>query len=272
MRYNRQGFPFYDVFDELTDWAASNQADSLETYLRYRRLRRDARLTPCPDYASTSVTSGGHARRPDLDSYAVINANTDTARRIIAEMSAQGTVDARATVLPVDLGYLPQWRQSDYMHFWSLIISGPDLGMRKGNQAAGRYEHRLAKKLAKKKVDLPRMNDSSLDAKQRAEEYFKFIDAFVNAIDDSSYGGTPARSVIGLIDPETSLGCQSEKLLAKMLGLPVKRVSPVRLLDTYSEAIQDHKLVYDLDELVRFGGVVVEAARGSILISRAVDV
>ncbi|MBX4190649.1 hypothetical protein KW794_01025 [Candidatus Saccharibacteria bacterium] len=92
LQYNREQYPYYEIFEELTDWASEHQATPLESYLHYRRLRRDAKLTPCPDYASTSITSGGHARRPGLDSYTVINANTDTARRIIEALGVSKDV------------------------------------------------------------------------------------------------------------------------------------------------------------------------------------
>lgn len=270
MHYNHELFPFYEIFDELTDWTQQTGASPLETYLRFRRLRRDTRLTPCPDYASTSITSGGHARLPGLKSYEVINANTDTSRRLISEMANQGTLDARATVLPADLGYLPGWRQSDYMHLWSLIIGGPDLGIRRRNQSSLRYQRRFDKKLAKNLVDVEKMNDKTTPAEQRAPEYFQFARSFAEAIDDPSYESAPARSVIGLVDPETSLGCQTEKLLGKLLGIPLKRVAPVRKIDIYAQAIEDHKLIEDMDQIIKFGGTIVEVATGGMLIVRAV--
>ena len=270
LHYNHEGFPYYEILDELTDWAYQNQANPLETYLRYRRLRRDARLTPCPDYASTSITSGGHARRPGLDSYTVINANADTARRIVAEMSAQGSLDARGTILPVDLGHLPVWKQSDYMHFWSLVISGPDLGIKRRNQTASKYQKNLDKKIDKKRVDIAKMNDPAEPATARAPEYFKFADAFVSALSENHSDSNPVRSVIGLVDPETSLGCQTEKLLAKILTIPVKRLSPVRKINSYNQAIEDHKLVEDMDEIIKFGGTIVEISRGELLIAQGI--
>ncbi|MBX4190648.1 hypothetical protein KW794_01020 [Candidatus Saccharibacteria bacterium] len=113
------------------------------------------------------------------------------------------------------------------------------------------------------------MNDSFLPADIRAIEYFRFAEAFVDALDDAQ-DSTSVRSVIGLIDPETSLGCQTEKLLAKMLSLPVKKLSPVRKINKYTEAIEDHKLISDIDEIIKFGGTVVEISNGSMLVAKTV--
>lgn len=269
--YNHDAYPFYDVLDELTDWTYANGATPLETYLHYRRLRRNAHLTPCPDYASTSLTSGGHARRPDLETYEKVSANTETARRTIVEMSSRGTLDARGILLPADLGYIPHWQQSDYMHLWSLVIGGPDLGMRRANHLASRYKSRIVKNLGKSGVDLHKMDDPMLPANERASEYFRFAETFAKTIDRDIQNATPVRSVIGLIDPESSLGCQTEKLLARLLGLPVRRISPAHFIDSYTGAISDRKLEKDFDTIVRFGGMVVEAAKGSILALKTIE-
>ena len=271
LQYSHEQFPFAAIFEELTDWSDSSSASPLETYLKYRKLRRDHALTPCPDYASTSITSGGHARRPDLKTQEVIAANTETARSMVALMSEQGSLEPRATLLPVDLGYIPAWQQSDYIELWSLVISGPDLGLRPSNANATKYENTLAIKMRESEVDVAKMNDSALAATERAYEYFKFARAFKETAGATAQDATPVRKVISLVDPELSLGCQTERLLAKMLAIPLKRVVAVRLIDNYTNAIGNYKLRHDLDDIVRFGGTVVQVAEGDMLTLKTAD-
>ncbi|MEK7152717.1 MAG: hypothetical protein AAB834_02115, partial [Patescibacteria group bacterium] len=195
--YSRDRFPFAGIFEDLTDQIPVTGVGPLEAYLLYQKERRRLGLTPCPDYASTSITSGGHARRDDLRGNIgeIIQANTRTARQMAVAMDGWG-VERTALVLPVDLGYIPGWKQSDYMDLWLHVIGGSDLGLKPGNQRATQYERAFANALDRSEVDLDRMNNSGLDAVARAGEYFRFAGAVALAMDEVGGNSTPVRKIL----------------------------------------------------------------------------
>lgn len=268
LHYTHDQFPFLGIFEDLTEWANSNNASPLETYLRFRNLRRNADpyLTQCPDYASTSITSGGHARRPDLNSKEVVDANTKTARSTLSLMAKQGTLNSRAVILPADLGYMPEWKQSDYMYLWSLVISGVDFSQTpKPSRRIRHFEQNLDNQLENFEVDMDIMNSRELSAQDRAKHYFKYAEAFAAAAKQASKDATRVRRIINLVDPKTSLGCQTERILARILAIPVERVVPVEPAKKISDAMPDYELVLDIEKIIEFGGTVIELSDSAML-------
>ncbi len=257
--YSPEQFPFAAIFERLTEYVQSHTVSPLELYLMYQRERRHARLTPCPDYASTSITSGGHARIPGLNMTQIITANTRTAREMVLLMHHQGTLDSDAVVLPVDLGHVPGWRQSDYIHFWMLIIGGYTFGS--GARRLQLYERTLADSL-RAHVDLARMNSFDLSADERAPEYFRFADACIQAAYTAKIDreATPARKIVSLVDPHISLGGQTERYFARTTGIPVYLPKAVQPAKTVSEALTAPTLARDVDTIIRYGGTVCEVA------------
>jgi hypothetical protein len=269
--YGRDEFPYAGIFEDLTLWAIDTQATPLEAYLYYRRARRELELTPCPDYASTSITSGGHARRDDLTNVEIIDSNTDTARRTVRLLATQGSADPRATILPVDVGYIRHWRQSDYMELWSLAISGIDLGLNGRAQRVAEYERRFEDSQKREMVNLDIMNDGAVDPRHRALEYFAFAKAFSQTARAQAVDATPVRRVVSLIDTDTSLGCQTERLLAKLLGLPVHKLVAVAPAESYEPAISDLELRGDFATFIRYGAASIDLASEAKLVTLCLD-
>jgi len=260
LRYSSYDFPFARVFDEIGEQGSDGSVGPLESYLYFRRRQRELELTPCPDYYSTSITTGGHARRDDLTSMEVIRANTTTARQTMALMARQGSIDSRGAVLPVDLAYVPGWSQSDYMELWSLIISGVDIGLRPTNANATKFEEALRHAYDVCEVDIEKMNDKTLSATERAAEYFQFADAFADVVQGHHEGvRTPVRRLVSLVDPGISLGCQTERLLARYLMIPTHRIVAMAPAEIGS-AVPNFALRNDIDTIISFGGTVVELA------------
>jgi hypothetical protein len=258
--YSPDRFPFAALFEGLTDYVQSHTCSPLDLYIRFQRERRRMRLTPCPDYASTSITSGGHARRPGMQMEQIIRANTRTAQQMVALMESQGALDRESVVLPVDLGKVPGWRQSDYILFWLLVIGGLDLRIRAGNARIKLFEKELEYALDAHQVDLKVMNDFALSAPERAPQYFRFADACAQAAQLSRVdrSATPARKIVSLVDPQQSLGGQTERYFARIIGVPVYLPRPVRPAQKLGDAIVVRSLARDVETIIRYGGTVCE--------------
>jgi hypothetical protein len=266
--YTPDRFPFAAIFIALTNYAQSHQVSPIELYLMYQKARQRARLTPCPDYASTSITSGGHARRPGLKMAQIIDANTRTARTMVALMEQQGTLDAESVVLPVDLGHVPGWTQSHYIHFWLLVISGPDIWVRPRGNALKVYEQCLEQAFVVHSVNLKVMNSVELTATERAPEYFRFADACITAARDAKVDvrATPSRKIMSLVDPHISLGGQTERYFARNINIPVYLPRAVQPAQTVGDVLTVRELARDVEVIISYGGTVCEVADGSALI------
>lgn len=266
--YNASRFPFAAIFERLTDQMQRRSLSPIDAYLLYQNERRHARLTPCPDYASTSITSGGHARRAGLKMEQIIAANTRTARDLVVLMDQQGTLDHQSVILPVDLGHIPGWRQSDYILFWLLIIGGFDLWIRPGNSQVALYERNLQAALEQFQVDLRLMNSFELSAAARAPQYFRFADACIWAAHQSKTDRRAAavRKIVSLVDPHTSLGGQTERYFARMLDIPVYLPRAVKPADKLGQAISTPRLARDVETIISYGGTVCEVADHAALV------
>jgi hypothetical protein len=249
----------------MTGLATERQFTPVEAYLWYETARRKEGLNPGPDYCSTAITNSGHGRNPDLSDRERIVRNTETAQRLMLELGQKGILHARSAILPADLGYVPHWKQSDYMTLWLSVIGGPDLGLRDTNRNATKFEEDIASSLEMMEVDLGRMNDRSLSPAERAPEYFKFAKAFGEVFEDPVNEPRPVHRVINLVDPQDSLGCRTERAFAHSLGVPSYSLVSSGPASTAHTTIGNLQLRSDLDDIVRFGGTTVQLLAGNIL-------
>lgn len=266
--YNGERFPFAAIFEWLTEHMQSRSISPLDAYLLYRSECRKARLTPCPDYASTSITSGGHARRAGLAMEQIIAANTRTARDLVVLMDEHGTLDRQSVVLPVDLGHILGWQQSDYILFWMLVIGGFDLWIRPGNSRIRDFERSLQSALKQTGADLKVMNSFKLTAEERAPQYFRFADACMQAAKESKADrrATSVRKLVSLVDPHVSLGGQTERYFARKLGIPVYLPRAVQPADELEQVLSARRLARDVEMIISYGGTVCEVADHSALV------
>lgn len=263
--YTADRFPYYGILDELTDQIRAEELEPIDAYLRFLDARDEQGLRPYFDYGSTSITTGGHALVPDKPMGEIIAANTNTAREMVTLMNQQGGLIGREVLLPVDLGYTG-WKQSGFMTFWSLVISGPDLrDLSADVQGLSVFERQFESNLHEFGVDLERMDDSKLDREARRPEYDSFINAYAATLMDGRVDCLPAHSLISLVDPDISLGCWAEKRLADRLDIPTQRVAPVKVA-SIDEAVTVSTLREDMKIITALGGTVCVAPRGSMLV------
>lgn len=258
LAYNRDNFPFAGVFEDLTEKANRYSQTPLEAYLWYQKVRQFRGLRPGPDYCSSSITSGGHARCPDIDSLAVIKKNTDTAQSYMSELAMAAVIHAKHVILPADLGYIPHWRQSDYITMWLATIGGIDLGLGTTNNNATRFEMALDRQLDIEEVDLELMNNSSMTGFERAIQYFKFAGAFTTATATLDREPHSVHRIINLVDTELSLGSRTERVFAHTKGIPVYAVEVAGPGPLAYDAIVNPVLRQDLELIVKYGAASVE--------------
>lgn len=262
--YTPDRFPYSEILGELTEEVRADGLSPFEAYDRFTIERDSRHLSPYFDYASTSITTGGHALYMD-NIGSIIEANTRTAREMVTLLDKQQTIVGQRVVLPVDMGKTG-WSQSEFMEYWSLTIAGPNAKELKtgfGGTPSG-FERYLGRYIRDWGVEVDVMNDSSVNREERRPEYEKFVQAYATAIGSLNVRCLPAYRMISLVDPDISLGCWAEKQLANRLDIPVQRVAPVKWA-SISEAVSFEPLHKDLSVIMAAGGTVCVAPRGSIL-------
>lgn len=265
--YEGASYPFSLIFNELTELA--KDMSPVEAYLRYDSLRRANGLHPGPDYCSTAITSSGHARNPNLPISDVITKNTETGQRLLVELTQKGIVDGRKAILPVDLGYVPNWKQTDYMSLWLMVIGGFNLGANNHNRAAGNFETTLEYCFDKHEVDVDVMNDRNLSPQTRAPEYFRFAGAFAEAfriaVSTAREEAHPAHRILNFVDPAESLGAATERAFGHAIGVEAFSVVSSGPAESPNDTITSPTLARDLSEIVGFGGATIQLLPGNML-------
>lgn len=271
-KYNREIFPFAGVFEDLTEVTIEQELSPLRAYVRYQQARQRYQLHHSPDYFSTSITSGGHARRPNVESRAIVEKNTENAQQLLGELAVAKVITPDRAILPADFGYVPHWRQSDYITLWLAVIGGPDFGKTKPDHEAAFFAMRLGTALEREAVNLDIMNNSKMEPQLRAPEYFKFTRAFANVVPRAPFRTRPVNRVINLLDPKDSLGCRTERVFAHTQNIPVFDINVAGPGPEALDVIEDDLLRKDLETIVSYGGTTVELLPGNQFVLREVPV
>jgi hypothetical protein len=195
----------------------------------------------------------------------VITRNTKSARLLAAELVSKDILHPHTMILPVDMGYVPGWGQSDWISFWLAVISGVDLGMRTNNPKLQKFRAELERQLDQDSVNLALLNDHEATAVTRAPEYFKFARAWSNLTAKHRPEPHSAHRLISLIDTKDSLGSQTERLFARLRGIPMYNVAVIG----GKSAFHSKALYRDLEIIVAYGGTTVEFLEGSSFVLKA---
>jgi hypothetical protein len=175
-------------------------------------------LPPCPDYFSTSVTSGGVARLAGVSYKDTVVRNAAISHKTMETLALCGAINPQRSLLPTDISanyLLKDWQQKDYITFWHLVISG----VRPTNFR--RLRLALDRACVDCRVDVDLLNNSRALASQRAPQHYKLTSAVKQAIDSTKSGVSfPVSRVVNLNDTDRSLGCRAERDLAGRLGIP----------------------------------------------------
>lgn len=267
--YNPDNFPFMAVFDELTGVAIDGDFSPIEAYVWYQNERAIKGLRPGADYCSTALTNMGHQRNPKNNPEDTIAKNTASARKMMLELTEAAAISPRDAILPADLGYIPAWKQSDYMGLWLCVIAGVDLDLRVANRGAGQFEQRVARALEMSEVSLEVMNDRGQPAEERAPEYFKFAGAYAAAVSGMDREPHSAHRLINLWDTSESLGCRTERLFAHTQNVPAYDVAVAGPGPSPHDAVRNASLRSDLDMVVSYGAAQAELLPGNNFVLRS---
>lgn len=263
--YTPDNFPYSEILAELTPQIADEGMAPTEAYMTFTQQRDERGLCPSFDYVSSPITTGGHALVPGRPMAGIIAANTHTARQMTSLLDMQGSLVGSEVVLPVDLGKTG-WNQSDFMTYWGLTISGPNLSELSSDvQGINGFEAQLARNLYEQGVDTDVMNDPTLDREERRVHYERFVRGYAATMADTNVTSLPAHRLISLVDPDISLGCWTEKRLADTLRIPSQSVVPVRVA-AMPEAMPLPTLGEDQRIRMALGGTVCAAAKGGTLL------
>jgi hypothetical protein len=216
--YTPARFPYSQILFELSERGSQNYIHPVEAYEMFLKACSRLNLLPCPDYFSTSVTSGGIARIAGVSYENAVIRNATISHRTMEILATAGAIDPRRSVLPTDISahhLLKDWQQKDYITFWHLVISGVrPHSFRKLRLA-------LDKAYTSRKVNMDLLNDSKAAPCDRAPQHYRLTSAVMDAIKSIGHGTPlPVNRVISLNDVDRSLGCRAERDLASRLLIP----------------------------------------------------
>lgn len=182
-------------------------------------------------YVSTAITSGGYRRNNSLSLNEVISRNNHAALLIADELQANKAphVTPYEVMLPVELGKVQGWKDTDYLLFYFAWLGGlTETGAAWLVEKLDEEAYREIRETA---------DDRSKSNEERWPNYEIFADAAITqlAVAATRRGGKRSEGadlLLQLIDFETSLGCRAEQLFADARGLD-------RLAPTFGTGVRD---------------------------------
>lgn len=250
-------YPLRDILTELTFETNDSGLDPFDAYVRFAEEMQRHELQAV-DYCSSSITSGGHARDTSLEMGQVIARNTDTALRLGEALFAVGQLDPRTAVEPVALGKVA-WPQSGYMTFWLATMAGLRSRGAGINQVVTGFRNDLLNRIDRSKNLDMAVFDARVAATERAPHYFAFAQLFADTV--KAYEPRPIRRLIRLVDPELSLGAQTENVFARLMQSGVFRAAVARTGLAPDESSLTPQLVDDTQRLIRFGATIFDTEK-----------
>lgn len=211
-------------------------------------------------YAQATITSGGHARNPNLSWLEIVKKNVAYGQGMAEELYKTGSLDPEKTIEATTLGLVNHWKESDYITFWLSTIGRPEFPGYGQAQQVREIHDRLNDELHKRGIDLETFNDYTLDAAHRAPNYFLLADAYADTL--STMDHTPVRRLVAVSEKGESLGVRTEEYFAKKLGarvygLALAQLGSLTLPDDYPAPT----LVQDTKSIVEYGGQIFDPRR-----------
>ena len=247
-------FSYRPLLRDLTAKALREQWDPYEAYRYFLHIERSLGLER-RTYLSTVITSGGHLYDPHNKKIEdVIERNTTSAILLTTQLVDDNQIVPESSIEPYMLGYTG-WKQSEYLEFWLMVIGGLELDDDSDIDVI-RTRHRIA--LEHAGVDLMRFN-SHVDPEKRAQEYFTMGATFATLY-EKEFRINPMKRMVRLIDPDKSLGAQTERVFARCIGMSVFTVTVVSSTDPDSLFDVKQTLVEDTQRLISFGATVFDTA------------
>ena len=171
-------------------------------------------------YVSTSITSGGYARDPNLSREQVIAANNRVGGLIAGSLSENESpvLESTNSMLPTELGHVKGWLDSDYILFYFCWLAGLSAS------GAAWVERQLKEPVYEETLRLAnrtkRDDGSRIPNEERWPYYKVFVEvtlanlSLAEALPDGNRA-EGSKLMLQLVDVERSLGCQAERMFAE---------------------------------------------------------
>ena len=245
-------FSYRPILRDLTLRVLREKWDPYEAYAYFLRIERSLDLKR-EVYLSTSITSGGHLHDPRNKKLEdIIERNTTSAILLANQLADDDQIIPQNSIEPFSLGYTG-WKQSEYLEFWLMVLGGLQLDDRDDIDVV-RSHHRIAFEHAG--IDMTRFNTAET-LEKRAEDYFTMGATFAKLY-ERDFVIKPMCKMIRLIDPDTSLGAQTERVFARCIGMPVYTVTVVEPVDPDKLFEVNQVLAEDTHRLISFGATVFD--------------
>ncbi len=245
-------FSYRPLLRDLTVKVLREKWDPYEAYRYFLRVETSLGLTR-ETYLSTAVTSGGHLHDPRNQKLEdIIERNTTSAILLANQLADDNQITPQTSIEPFSLGYTG-WKQSEYLEFWLMVLGGLRLSDSDDIDVV-RSRHRIAFEHAG--VDMTMFNSAETPEK-RAEHYFTMGATFAKLY-EKEFTIRPMSRMIRLIDPDTSLGAQTERVFARCIGMPVYTVTVVEPVDPDKLFAINQTLAEDTHRLISYGATVFD--------------
>ena len=143
-----------------------------------------------------------------------------------------------------------------FMEFWLSVISGFSLTKNFASRDVDALRRKVHQQFIEQDIDIENML-SKESPEKRAIEYFKMSNAFTSLVTT----GEPARPiprVVRMIDTETSLGAQTERVLARQIGSRVMDIDVVKSAGPEDLITVNRVLATDMQRLISFGATIFD--------------
>lgn len=195
-------FPQGDAMQQLCDGVVRRPGEAYDLYVN----NREAMNLDAPDfYFSTTITTGGFLRDPEISFEDGMKLNHQLARGLADGVIKQFGLDPRKVVLPSDLGKVSNWSQSDFLLYWIHIIYGSQ------EKTASSLDKHFETNYYQNINSI--MSDKNLSTELRRQAYREMIKHIESIIlDGENTPGIYNRPlIVPLVDDDFSLGCYGEK-------------------------------------------------------------
>lgn len=213
-------------------------------------------------YAQATITSGGHARNPELSWLEIVKKNVAYAQAMAEDLYASGELDPMKTIEASTLGLVGHWSESDYITFWLTTLARPNMTGHGAAQSVDHMRQRLRNSLQDHHIDMSIFNDYTRPREERAPNYFMLADAFYDAV--GGVGHEPVERLVAVSETSGSLGASTERYFAKKLGAHVYGLAIASLGNQTLPPDYPHGLLAkDTEAIVRYGGQIFDPRKNT---------
>lgn len=256
--------------EELNQATNEQELDPFEAYT-FLTERLKKRGVHYDDYAQATLTSGGHARNPELSWEEKLNKNIRFAQSMAEALFENGQLHADSTIEAATLGLINHWREKDYITFWFNVLARPNTTAN-GRQKTDRLRRAFDDHVYRDEIDFTKFNDYSLTNEERSTHYIAYAKAAVDAMKE--FGDYRViKRLVAVSEIAGSLGANTERFFTKRLGGTAYNLANAQF---GGQQISDSRLpvwlIKDNDTLVRYGANVFDPHAGEqIIVVKARD-